>query len=121
LKIVNDQISSPTWARILAEITSRIFTQNKIDIFEKTRERRGVYHLAGTGYTSRYEWAKQIVACDPNRTEQLVQTIEPVSSKEFPTPAVRPLFSALDCNKFIKTFHLSPPKWEESLQQAMTK
>jgi len=121
MKIVNDQISSPTWARTLAEITSRIFTQNKIDIFERTRERHGVYHLAGIGYTSRYEWAKQIVACDPNRTEQLVQTIEPVSSDEFPTPARRPLFSALDCNKFIQTFHLSPPKWEESLQQAMTK
>ena len=120
LKIVNDQFGNPTWARMLAEITCRALADNTPDLLDGVRERRGIYHLTGNGYTSRYEWAKRSLAYDPKRTEQLVQTIEPVSSLEFPTPAVRPLFSALSCEKFTATFGLRPPNWEESLQQAMT-
>jgi len=119
LKIVSDQVSSPTWARMLAEVTSQAINTNNSNLLDILRERHGIYHLAGSGYTSRYEWAKQILANDPNRTEQLVQTIEPASSLEFSTPAVRPLFSALNCEKFTETFGLRLPNWEESLQAAM--
>ena len=121
LKIVSDQISNPTWSRMLAEITSLILAQNKVDLLEIIRERRGVYHLAGAGYTSRYEWAKQILANDPDRTEQLVQTIEPALTEEFLTPAARPLFSALDCTRFRKTFGLQLPDWSKTLKLAMTR
>lgn len=120
LKIVSDQISNPTWARMLAEVTSSLLAGNRIGLLEKVREARGVYHLAGSGYTSRYEWAKHILANDPNRTEQLVQAIKPVSSDEFPTTALRPLFTALDSTKFVEYFGLRSPKWEESLRLAMT-
>jgi dTDP-4-dehydrorhamnose reductase len=118
LRIVSDQISNPTWARALAEATSMIF-QNNADLFETVKEKRGVYHLAGNGYISRYEWAKQILANDPNRAEQVTRTLEPVTSKEFPTPAMRPLFSALNCSKFEETFGISLPHWKESLHMAM--
>lgn len=120
LKIVNDQISNPTWARTLAEITSLMLNHNKVGLLEIIRERHGVYHLAGEGYTSRYEWAKQILANDPDRIEQLVQTIEPALTEEFPTPAVRPLFSALDCTRFKTTFGLQLPNWNSTLKLAMT-
>jgi dTDP-4-dehydrorhamnose reductase len=120
LKIVNDQVSNPTWARILADTTHLVLAQNKFNLLDLVREKRGIYHLAGSGHTSRYEWAKEILACDPNRTEQLAHTLEPASSDEFPTPAVRPLFSALDCSKFKETFHLALPDWKESLHTAMT-
>jgi dTDP-4-dehydrorhamnose reductase len=120
LKIVRDQISSPTWARMLAETTHQAMAASRSNLLDCIRERHGIYHLTGSGYTSRYEWAKQILANDPNRTEQLVQTIEPVSSEEFPTPAIRPLFSALDCSKFSKTFNFHLPDWKETLQLAMT-
>ena len=119
LKIVNDQVSSPTWARALAETTTQIMTLNQINLIDYIRERCGIYHLAAGGYTSRFEWAQQILANDSKPTEQLVQTIEPVSSLEFPTPAVRPLFSALNCEKFAEIFGLPLPNWEETLQQAM--
>jgi len=121
LRIVIDQISCPTWAKALAETTSKAIANNNADISNAIRERRGIYHLAGSGYTSRYEWAKRILANDPQRTEQLVQTIEPVPSAEFPTPAERPLFSVLNCEKFARTFGLRLPNWEESLQKAMQK
>jgi dTDP-4-dehydrorhamnose reductase len=121
LKIVDDQISSPTWARSLAEITGQLLADNARDLFNIIQGRSGIYHVAGSGYTSRYEWARQILAADPNPTEQLVQSIEPVSSREFPTPALRPLFSALNCKKFIETFGLRLPDWEITLQRAMSK
>lgn len=121
LRIVSDQISSPTWARTLAEITSLTIAKNKADLFEAIRERRGVYHLAGSGYTSRYEWAKHILANDPNREEQLTRTLEPGLSSDFPTPAARPLFSALDCTGFEETFDLQMPEWNSMLRLAMTR
>jgi dTDP-4-dehydrorhamnose reductase len=119
LKIVSDQIGSPTWAKALAEITNMAIAASKANLLDIVQERRGIYHLAGSGYTSRYEWAKQILANDPNRTEQLVQSIEPVSSEEFPTPALRPLFTALNCAKFEESFGLRLPNWDESLQLAL--
>jgi len=120
LKIVSDQVSSPTWARMLAETTTQVITTNKANLLDILRESCGIYHLAGSGHTSRYEWAKRIIANDPNRTEQLVQTIEPALSVDFPTLATRPLFSVLSCEKFTGTFDLRPQNWEYALQQAMT-
>ena len=119
LRIVDDQVSGPTWARMLAEITVLALAQNQANGYESIRERSGVYHLAGSGYVSRYEWAKQIVANDPRRAEQTVQAVEPVRSAEFPTPAIRPLFSALDCSHFEETFGLRLPPWDNTLQLAM--
>jgi dTDP-4-dehydrorhamnose reductase len=121
LKVVSDQVSGPTWARTLAEITSFVLAQNKKDIFENIRERRGTYHLAGSGFASRYEWAKQILANDPEPSEQIVQAIEPALSEDFPTPATRPLFSALDCSHFEETFGMQLPSWNSTLQLAMTR
>jgi dTDP-4-dehydrorhamnose reductase len=119
LKIVDDQVSNPTWARSLAKITCRMLLQQKEDLFENIRRKQGIYHLAGSGYASRYEWAKQILINASSRNEQLARTIEPVSSEEFPTPAKRPYFTALDCSKFNNTFGLRLPNWEDSLSDAM--
>ena len=121
LKIVSDQISGPTWARMLAGITSLMLAQNSANLFEVVLERRSVYHLAGAGYTSRYEWAKEILVNDPNRTEQVVRDLEPARSDDFPTTAVRPLFSALDCTRFEDTFGLKLPDWNSTLKLAMTR
>jgi dTDP-4-dehydrorhamnose reductase len=120
LKIVSDQVSNPTWARDLAEATFSVVSAHRDHLQEVMQERSGLYHLAGSGFASRYEWAKEILANDPKRTEQLVRSLEPVSSEEFPTPAARPLFSALDCSKFRETFGFSLPDWADSLRTAMT-
>ena len=120
LRVVEDQVSSPTWARMLAEITCLLLAQNQGSLYDRLHEQCGIYHVAGSGYTSRYEWAKQILANDPNRSEQTVQVIEPGRSAEFPTPATRPLFSALDCTRFERTFGLRLPPWSSTLKLAMT-
>ena len=119
LRVVSDQIGSPTWARMLAGLTSLMIAQNNSNLLEIIRDRRGVYHLAGSGYTSRYEWAKQILANDPNRSEQVVQSLESALSRDFPTPATRPLFSALNCTRFEETFGLQLPAWDSALELAM--
>jgi len=119
LRIVDDQVGCPTWARMLAEITSLLLAQHRGSLSDGFREQCGIYHVAGGGYTSRYEWAKQILANDPRPSEQTVQVIEPGRSEEFPTPAARPLFSALDCTRFEKTFGLRLPSWNSTLELAM--
>ncbi len=115
LRIVDDQVSNPTWARALAEITVKILSRGEKAI----REHSGLYHLAGDGYTSRIEWAQQILKFDSKPQEQITKHLVPASTAEFPTPAQRPLFSALNCDRFFQTFALRLPPWKEALEQAM--
>ena len=115
LRIVDDQISNPTWARMLAEVTALILARG----VEYIKERKGLYHLTGGGYASRLEWAKAILTLDPNHHEQITKEILPASTKDFPTPAVRPLFSVLDCEKFKNTFDLQLCGWAQTLLLAM--
>jgi len=119
LRVVDDQVSNPTWARMLAEATSMLLAEGAGDVPAYVGEKSGLYHLAGWGFASRYEWAQQILANDPKRTEQLVQTLRPARTDEFPAPAERPLFSALDCSRFEQTFSLRLPPWQEALQRCM--
>ena len=115
LKIVNDQVSNPTWARMLAEATSLLLARGTAYI----EERKGLYHLAGGGYASRLDWAREILRLDKNSQEQKTRETVPASTKDFPTPAVRPLFSALDCSKFEQSFNICLPSWELALKLAM--
>jgi dTDP-4-dehydrorhamnose reductase len=119
LRVVDDQISNPTWARMLAECTVQVLAGGGDNIPDNLEKHIGIYHLAGDGYTSRYEWAKKILLLDPSAHEQVTRELIPVTSNEFPTPAKRPLFSALDCTKFKKTFGIQFPIWELSLEKAM--
>ena len=115
LRMVTDQVSSPTWARMLAEVTAQIAVRGQ----EYVTERSGLYHLAGSGFASRLEWAKMILELDPHKHEQITKEIQPTVTADFPTPAERPLFSALDCSKFESTFDLKLPDWQTALRLAM--
>jgi dTDP-4-dehydrorhamnose reductase len=119
IRIVEDQVSNPTWARALAEITARLLAKAGPDLLPWLSERRGLYHLAGWGFTSRLDWAKAILQNNPKQAHQVVQRVLPARSVEFPTAAVRPLFSALDCGKFERTFALRLPDWQLALRLAM--
>ena len=119
LRIVDDQISSPTWARTLAEATTQVIAQGRNDPVDYLAEKSGLYHLAGGGYCSRLDWAKEMLAFDPRAGEQKVQEVQSAKTIDFPTNAERPLFSVLDCGKFTECFDLSIPDWGESLFLAM--
>jgi len=119
LKIVSDQVSNPTWARMLAGITALLLAQAGPDRVGYFNEKRGLYHLAGSGYASRFEWAQRILENDPHKDEQITRALEPAATADFPTPAQRPLFSALDCARFEQTFGLRLPEWQAALRLAM--
>jgi dTDP-4-dehydrorhamnose reductase len=119
LRVVADQVGNPTWARPLAETISQLLAMSGQDLYSWTHERRGIYHLAGDGYASRLQWAQTILSCDPHPQEQVVREVLPALTAEFPTPAQRPLFSALECSRFTQTFGLRLPPWEVALQLAM--
>ena len=125
LRVVTDQIGNPIWARTAAEATAQLLAMSSAsmkdtaDIVPWLAERSGVYHLAGPDHASRYEWARAILRLDPHPQEQVTEQVLPAFTADFPAPAYRPFFSALDSRKLIETFGLRPPPWEAALRLAM--
>jgi dTDP-4-dehydrorhamnose reductase len=115
IRVVSDQVSNPTWARLLAEASCQVLRLDP----EHLQAQSGLYHVASRDFTSRFDWARQILELDPDRQDQLVKEVLPTSSSEFPTPARRPAFSALNCERFQKAFNLYLPGWRETLALAM--
>lgn len=112
LKVVNDQIGTPTWSRMIAEATVQILAQlhsplSQVDIATVT----GIYHLTCTGKASWYEFTKAIVAQLDKQPEVL-----PITTAEYPTPAKRPSYSLLSNDKLATTFGLTLPNWEYALE-----
>lgn len=119
LRIVDDQVSNPTWCRTLAGATALLLAKSGSNPAAWINERRGLYHLAGDGFASRLEWAKLILDLDPHRDQQVVSSLESAKTSDYPTQAQRPLFSALNCDKFSDTFSIRLPKWQDALELAM--
>lgn len=109
LKVVFDQVGTPTYAYDLADAIYHIVNDRLADGNE------GVYHFSNEGVCSWYDFAKMIAeisghtACD----------IQPCHSDEFPSPVRRPAFSVLDKTKIKQTFGFRVPYWTESLRQCM--
>lgn len=114
LRIVTDQVGSPTWARTLAQITAQLVTRSQGYAWFKTH--RGVYHIAGLGAASRYEWTQAILEFTSLSSSRL----EPALTRDFKTTATRPSFSALDCSFFTRKFRIHIPPWRESLVLCLT-
>jgi dTDP-4-dehydrorhamnose reductase len=119
VRVVSDQVGNPTWARALAEATVALIERAGPQPFASLEARAGLYHLAGAGVASRFEWAQAIVELDPRVDEQIMQDLEAAEERDFPMAARRPLFSALDCSLFEETFGLRLPPWREALHAAM--
>ncbi len=116
LQIVADQVSGPTWAVRVAEITVQLLRScSRASIFPSSC--KGLFHLASAGSASRYSWAQAIVGeLPPGRVPQLI----PAMADEFPTPAKRPRYSALDSSKLAAHFGVVVPDWRDDLRLAMT-
>jgi dTDP-4-dehydrorhamnose reductase len=115
LRVVTDQVGNPTWSRMLAEITCQLLAGG----LDELRARGGLYHLAGSGFTNRYDWANAILELDPLKKDQITKELLPALTTDFPTAAPRPLFSALDCSRFTATFGLRLPDWKTALRLAL--
>jgi len=109
LTVVDDQIGVPTWAGWIAEATATIGEQ--LLAAGDASALRGVYHLAGTGQTSWYGFARAIFA----QFDRSDVEVEPVPTSEYPTPAPRPAYTVLDSTRVRDTFGLPVPPWTAQL------
>lgn len=113
LRIVDDQIGSPTWSRMLAEMTGLVLyrvLRGDLDL----KQVGGLYHLTGSGEVSWFGFAQAIL-----ERAGLDCRLLPIHSNDYPAPARRPAYSVLDNRKFQKTFGLYMPDWQESLEQCL--
>ncbi|WP_428329112.1 dTDP-4-dehydrorhamnose reductase [Mucilaginibacter sp.] len=102
LKIIADQVGSPTYAIDLAGCV--------LDIIASGSTKYGTYHYSNEGVTSWYDFAKGIF--DLSGTEVKVL---PIRTAEYPTKATRPAFSVMDKAKIKNTFGIEIPYWRDSL------
>jgi len=113
LRVVDDQISTPTWCRTLAQATAQVLAQGRADPLGWLAQKRGLYHLTDGGSCSRFEWAQDIIK---NSSFAGKITFEPAKSADFPTPVVRPLRSVLDFSKAEKEFGLRVAGWKYAMR-----
>jgi len=107
LKVVFDQVGTPTYALDLANTILSILKSPQ----------SGVYNYSNEGACSWYDFAQMIA----EYSGQSNCVIRPCHSNEFPSPVVRPSYSVLDKEKIKKTFNIDVPYWTQSLKQCLTK
>lgn len=106
LKVVFDQVGTPTYAYDLALAIYEIITERKYE------NNNGVYHYSNEGICSWYDFAKVIAELAGNTGCD----IQPCHSDEFPSPVKRPAYSVLDKTKIKETFGVKIPYWTEALK-----
>ena len=111
LKVVFDQVGTPTYAGDLAAVICTIIEKRLYDA------NNGIYHYSNEGVCSWFDFALKIAA-NAGNTKCKVQ---PCLSHEFPSPVRRPAYSVLDKAKFKESFEINIPYWSESLQVCMNK
>jgi dTDP-4-dehydrorhamnose reductase len=119
LRVAEDEVSCPTWARALAQATAQILSVAPHLVVPRLKEKRGTYHLAGAGAASRLEWAREIRACDPRPEQHRAREVVPARRVDFPSAAARPAYSVLDCSRARDTWGVQLPPWRQALRQAM--
>ena len=108
LKVVSDQIGTPTYARDLALAIKSILP--KIRIGEKQ-----IYHYSNEGVASWYDFAFEILDYFHSKCK-----IEPIKTADYPTKATRPFYSVLDKSKIKEDFDIKIPHWKESLKRCLS-
>lgn len=117
LSIVHDQIGAPTSCRLVADVTAHVLLAQ----IRGQTNHFGTYHLTAKGAVSWYDFTQYIVktAIEANLPLTLTpKNIKPIPSSDYPTPAQRPRYSCLDCNKIETTFGLTLPDWRLGVRQA---
>lgn len=109
IRVVNDQIGSPTYAGDLAEAI--------LSLLEKERQgeqNSGIYHYTNEGVCSWYDFAHSII-----RIAGLPAKVIPIPTREYPTAAKRPAYSVLSKEKIKREYHWVIPHWEDSLRKCL--
>lgn len=107
LKVVFDQVGTPTYAGNLADAIARIIETGQLG-------KQGIYHFSNEGVCSWYDFAREICELSGNTCN-----IQPCHSDEFPSKVKRPHFSVLDKTKIKDTFGIEVPYWKDSLKKCI--
>ncbi|MBN1817514.1 MAG: dTDP-4-dehydrorhamnose reductase [Sedimentisphaerales bacterium] len=102
LKVIDDQIGSPTATTEVARVL--------VEMLSMQEKPTGLFHLAASGYTSRYEMARFVLD-----VKGIPISVQPCKSSDFPTVARRPLNSRFDCSKLEQLLGRSLADWKEPL------
>lgn len=111
LKVVFDQVGTPTYALDLANAILTVIEDYKKDN-SALYSKKGIYHFSNEGVCSWYDFSKMIAEFAGNNGCD----IQPCHSDEFPSPVKRPAFSVLDKTKLKETFGIKIPYWTDSLK-----
>lgn len=117
LRVVADQHGAPTWARSIAEATAAILAQCRAPCDAGAiAERSGLYHMTAAGQTTWHGFASAIVDAMREDGEPVtVRNVVPITTAEYPTPAVRPSYSVLDNSKLADAFGIAIHDWRDQL------
>ena len=122
LSVIEDQIGAPTDAAWLADMTFEILA-NQLGTGPKWFAcPSGVFHAAASGEVSWHGYASHLIARArlmgfPIKASP--EAIQAVPSEAYPTPALRPRNSRLDCSKLVRTFGITPPLWQQGIDQLL--
>lgn len=117
LSVVEDQIGSPTWAKDIAEAIARLGTKLANQPSDQITEIAGTYHFTNSGVASWYDFAVAIFEEAKALNIPLnIQTVAPITTADYPTPAQRPAYSVLNCQKIARTLGHCSPHWRTSLR-----
>lgn len=108
IKIISDQVGTPTYAIDLADCIFEIIQQNT--------NAYGTYHFSNEGVTSWYDFAHAIFDISQTNIKVL-----PIKTSEYPTKAIRPAYSVMDKTKVKSVLDIQIPHWRESLEVCIAK
>ncbi len=118
LSIINDQIGAPTGADLLADVTA-----HAIRTMQSKKELSGLYHLVSSGETSWHGYARYVIDTAQKMGQELktsTESINPVPTSAFPTPAERPKNSRLNTDKLQRNFGLNLPEWQTGVARMLS-
>jgi len=104
LSVIYDQVGTPTYARDLAQVILKMVESSIC----------GLYHYSNEGVSSWYDFAKEIISF-----RNLLCAVDPIETKDYPTPAIRPFYSVLNKSKIKTALNLKIPHWRDSLQECL--
>ena len=108
LNVIDDQFGAPTGAELIADVTAHALRSAM-----SYPALAGVYHLAAAGEDSWYGYACYVIEQARSAVKDLaVKNISAIPTSDYPTPAIRPLNSRLDCRKLRDAFDLQLPDWQ---------
>ena len=120
LRVVADQVGAPTSTVVLAQATRAAVTA--LTHADAQDARWGIYHVAASGETNWCDYARHVIAQAAARGAVLKttpQSIEAITTEQYPLPAPRPLNSRLNTHKFQSTFNMKLPDWREGVNAVL--